>query len=239
MPVRVGTAGWALPKELRPAKRDERSRLADYAELFDLVEVNSTFYRLPRISTVERWAREVPASFRFSLKVPKVLSHAPGGAGDALERFLEVAGALGRSCGCLLLQTPPQQHRNERIEDLLFALREAAVAPVVFEPRHASWSSASGGSFLSHNGIARVAADPARAPSDAVPGGNTDLVYYRLHGSPRIYWSAYGEAGVKAWAHRIAEHPKRTRVYVVFDNTAGGSATQDALLMRKLLLGGV
>ena len=106
----------------------------------------------------------------------------------------------------------------------------------MFEPRHASWFDDDVDSLLTEYGAARVAADPAVVPRAAQSGGCPDIVYHRLHGSPKIYYSNYGPAYLRALAKRLREASKTAReLWCVFDNTALGYATGNALTVQRIV----
>ena len=211
--------------------------LARYATRFPVVEINSSFYRPHQRKTYERWSASVPADFRFSVKLPQTISHelALRGAGPALDRFFEQAGGLGRKLGGLLLQLPPSLAFDARSAATFFrVLRSRSAVPVACEPRHASWFTAQAEALLQRYRIARVAADPARFPEAAVPAGDARWRYWRWHGSPRIYYSEYGDAAVAELAAQVrVRGSARTRTWVIFDNTAHGFAIPDAVRLQR------
>jgi uncharacterized protein YecE (DUF72 family) len=229
--IRIGTAGWALPRQWRERFGTGESNLARYATRFAGVEINSSFYRQHRRSTYERWAATVPPEFRFAVKVPRAITHDQRlvAADVLLDVFLDEARGLGDRLGPLLAQLPPSLVFDEGTADEFFAmLRATHDGDVVCEPRHASWFGARAEALLRRHRVARAAADPALSAAAATPGGNERLVYYRLHGSPRMYYSAYSAeylAGVAA-ALRAASGVSR---WCMFDNTTLGAATGDAL----------
>jgi uncharacterized protein YecE (DUF72 family) len=100
---------------------------------------------------------------------------------------------------------------------------------VVCEPRHGSWFSPAAAQLLHTFQVARVAADPARVPAAAVPGGWPGLVYYRWHGTPEMYVSAYPSAAVEVLAAQVAAAARTVPTWCIFDNTARGAATMNAL----------
>ena len=232
----IGTAGWSIPREQQPAFAGEGTHLERYAGLFNAVEINSSFYRPHRPATYLKWAKSVPDGFRFSVKIPKQITHQRRlvDCDELLERFLLECGQLGEKLGCLLLQLPPSlAYDPASAAAFIGALRARHEGPVVIEPRHRSWLEAD--SLLQQARIARVAADPAPFAEAAEPGGWPGLRYYRLHGSPRIYFSAYGEEWLGSLAERLAGEAKGIDTWCIFDNTASGAATTDALALRRLL----
>jgi uncharacterized protein YecE (DUF72 family) len=237
--LRIGTAGWGLPRVWRDRFPPEGSYLERYAARFSAVEINSSFYRQHRRGVYERWAAAVPAEFRFAVKVPRAITHdqALVAADVLLEVFLEEAAGLGSRLGPLLVQLPPSlAFDGEHAPEFFETLRRLHAGPVACEPRHESWFGGEADAVMRRYRIARVAADPARVPAAAEPGGDPGLVYYRLHGSPRIYWSEYEPAQIATLAARLraAAAPDIDR-WCIFDNTTLGAATGNALALAELL----
>lgn len=235
----IGCAGWTLPAAVQPAFAVEGSHLQRYAARFGAVEINTTFYRPHRPSTYARWMESVPAEFRFCVKVPKAITHEARlrDADDALAAFLAQAGALGPSLACLLIQLPPSLAFDAAVAEPFFAgLRSATGLAAVCEPRHATWFTAEADALLDGFRVARVAADPARVPAAGEPGGWRGLAYYRLHGSPRVYYSSYDDAYLDALADRVRRDVDAGRdAWCIFDNTASGAAAQNALDLQLRL----
>ena len=238
MPVfRIGTAGWSVPTTLTEAFPPSPSHLARYAGRFNAVEINSSFYRPHRPQTYARWAATVPEGFRFAVKLPRTITHDArlDRGGGVLDTFLAEAGSLGARLGPLLVQLPPSLAFDAEVARRFFtALRDCFAGAVVCEPRHRTWFRAEADALLIAHGIARAAADPALVPEAGVPGGAMDLVYVRLHGSPKMYYSAYPAAYPATLAERLAAFPAR-EVWCVFDNTAEGSAAVNALALLRLM----
>jgi uncharacterized protein YecE (DUF72 family) len=231
--IRVGCAGWSLPRSEQERFLGAGSHLERYAARFPAVEINSSFHRPHRPATYERWALSVPPSFRFSVKVPKAITHGLRlrAAEELLDSFLAEAGHLGDKLRCLLVQLPPSLELEAAVADSFFtaALRSRSPVAVACEPRHSSWFTPEAEELLKRLGVARVAADPARVPAAAEPGGWPGLRYYRLHGSPKIYYSAYSEDYLDALASRLREDASGGPVWCIFDNTTLGAATGNAL----------
>lgn len=236
--VRIGCAGWTLPAVHRARFPGEGTHLQRYADVFDCVEINSSFYRPHRPLTYRKWAESVPAGFRFSVKMPKAISHLARlrHCDSMLEQFLAQAEQLGEKLGVLLLQLPPSLAYDSRSALRFFEhLRARHDGAVGCEPRHPSWFKPEVEHALRERRIARVAADPAIVPSAASPGGDRACEYRRLHGSPRMYYDAYPQAMLERIGQRLMR-PSDAVVerWCIFDNTALGHATTDALaLMRK------
>lgn len=238
MTVRIGTAGWAIPSAVAAEFPGEGTALNRYAARFDAVEINSSFHRPHRLSTWERWRDSVPSGFRFAVKMPKTISHQRKLADCAhlLTEFLEQVAGLGDKLGALLLQLPPKLAFDPAVAGPF--LRDLAVrspAALACEPRHPSWFEPAADGLLAGLRIARVAADPAIVPAAAVPGGWLGLRYWRLHGSPRMYRSSYGDR-IESYAAAIAAgNSAGGEAWCLFDNTAGSAATGDALALQRAL----
>jgi uncharacterized protein YecE (DUF72 family) len=230
--VRVGTAGWAIPRDVASRFPEEGSGLQRYAARFAVAEINSSFHRPHRPSTYARWAESVPQDFRFAAKLPRTITHDLKlvGAEAELERFLGGVAALGARLGPLLVQLPPKLSFEPAVAGtFLRLLRERHAGAVVMEPRHPSWFGEEAGEILRAWRVARVAADPARVPEAGEPGGWPGLVYIRLHGSPRTYYSAYDDACLDRLAAQLREAAVET--WCIFDNTASGAAAANALAL--------
>jgi uncharacterized protein YecE (DUF72 family) len=227
---RIGTAGWALPAPLRDAFPGEGTHLQRYARRFSCVEINSSFYRPHRPTTYARWAASVPSEFRFSLKVPKEITHARRFAdcAEPLDRFLAESSHLGEKRGVLLVQLPPSFAYEAGLASAFFALfRERYDGLLACEPRHSTWFTAEAEAALRGFAIARVAADPAVVPGAGEPGGWDRFVYYRLHGTPRVYYSSYDDAALRAISDCLSA--AAVPAWCIFDNTAMDAATANAL----------
>lgn len=237
----IGCAGWSLPRDVQAAFPPGGSHLARYAQRFDATEINSSFHRPHREFVWRRWADSVPDSFRFCAKLPKAITHERRlvDAGPPLDGFLAQAQPLGEKLACLLVQLPPSLAFDAATaRDFLQSVRRRWQRDVALEPRHASWFAPEPDALLASHRVARVLADPVRFAQAAAPGGWAPLVYVRLHGSPRMYYSAYEPPVIEALAHRIAMelHAGRT-VWCTFDNTASGAAAHDALALQAALRG--
>lgn len=237
---RVGCAGWSLPAVAKAAFGEAPSNLQRYATRLDATEINSSFYRPHQRATYERWAMSVPAGFSFSVKLPKAMTHQQRliGCESLLDQFLEQVEGLGPRLGCLLVQLPPSLVFESRTATaFLRALRKRHAGGVAVEPRHASWFTPEAETLLASLRMARVLADPVLHAPGARPGGWQQLAYLRLHGTPRVYWSAYDNALIAALARRIRlARVQGVEVWCIFDNTASGAATQNALALHAALV---
>ncbi|MFP2895623.1 DUF72 domain-containing protein [Corallococcus sp. 4LFB] len=212
------------------------THLERYARVLPAVEINSSFYRPHRPATYARWRDSVPETFRFAVKVPKVITHELRlrDVREPLERFLGEAGHLEAKLGCLLVQLPPSlQHEPGTARAFFQALRERTAADVVCEPRHRTWFTDEARRVLEDARIRYVKADPLAVSATEPP--DAEVVYYRLHGSPKMYSSAYSQAFLEALAKELSGHEQASRrVWCIFDNTAEGAALPNALSLLRL-----
>ncbi|AVB25860.1 MULTISPECIES: DUF72 domain-containing protein [Pseudomonas] len=236
-PVYIGCAGWSLAREYWPDFPEQGSHLQRYASRFNAVEINSSFYRPHRAQTYARWAQAVPAGFRFSVKMPKLITHEHRlrECETVLTTFLSQCTALGDKLGCLLVQLPPSLDYAPQVAERFFrALRNQYAGSVVLEPRHESWRQAQ--ALLIEHHIAQVAADPSVISEGHLPGGWQGAHYWRLHGAPKIYHSAYSVEHLEGLAGRAsASVAREIETWCIFDNTASGAAVRDALALQALV----
>jgi uncharacterized protein YecE (DUF72 family) len=211
------------------------SHLERYARRFDAAEINSSFHRPHQRKTYERWARSTPPGFRFSVKLPKAISHEQRlvDCGALLDRFATEVTGLGDKLGVLLLQLPPKFAFEKRGTNRFFReLRRRMDVPVACEPRHPSWFTPDVNDWLAEHRVARVAADPAPVAGAGETAGWDGLAYYRWHGSPRVYYSDYDAAALAALGGRLEGQRQRgVPVWCIFDNTASGAALGNALAL--------
>jgi uncharacterized protein YecE (DUF72 family) len=234
--ARIGTAGWSIPRAVVDRFPAEGTGLERYAARFDAAEINSTFYRSHRPGTLAKWAAAAPEGFRFAVKAPKAVTHEARleGCGELLARFLEETAELGGKRGPVLVQLPPKLAFEPAVAGAFFDdLRARYVGPVALEPRHESWFKAEADALLVSAEVARVAADPVRAPSADEPGGWGGLNYWRLHGSPRVYFDSYGPEALARLAQAL--RAALAEAWCVFDNTASGAAAATGLELQALL----
>ncbi len=232
----MGTAGWAIPRRWAALAPSDAKGLERYARVLNAVEINSSFYRPHAAETYERWASRVPDAFRFSVKIPKLISHEQRLAGvrQPLDRFLDEVSGLGDKLGVLLLQLPGSFEFTAGVVGRFLAmLRRRHDGIVVCEPRHETWYGREAEALLANYQIARVAADPPRGTRACDPGAWRGLVYYRLHGSPRCYFSPYDQSFLTAIAARMKEFD--APAWCIFDNTGSGAAFENAVRLTELI----
>lgn len=234
----LGTAGWSVPSSCRARIGGEGSHLERYGRALNAVEIDTSFYRPHRRTTYERWARATPDGFRFTVKVPQVITHAAEAQPADIDGFMQETAGLGSKLAIFLVQFPPSKTYDEDAARRLFdALQASTSVPLVCEPRHRSWFTDEVDRWLAERRISRVAADPARTEGADEPGGWRGLQYLRLHGSPRIYYSAYEAGFLSKLGERLAAMLATSDVWCIFDNTALGAAMENVLDLQVQLHG--
>ena len=234
----IATAGWSVPRTVAARFPRDGTHLQRYARVLRGAEIDTSFYRNHARETYARWAAQVPRTFRFAVKLPRQITHDGRlrGARRPLQDFLEGVAGLGSRLGPLVVQLPPSLAFESRVARTFFTLlRELHDGPVVCEPRHASWFETPADALLVRHRVGRIGADPAVVPVAAQPGGWPGTVYYRLHGSPRKYWSVYDAARIAGWAQALRAQPRGTLAWCVFDNTASSGAAGNAVQLLALL----
>jgi uncharacterized protein YecE (DUF72 family) len=155
---------------------------------------------------------------------------------EPLDSFLGEVQHLGRKLGCLLVQLPPKLEFDAAAATAFLAhLRERFAGEVVTEPRHVSWFSPEADALLVQHRVARVAADPAPIPGADKPGGYHSPAYYRLHGSPRMYYSSYSGDFLAHLGATLQRESAHRDCWCIFDNTAAGAAVPNALALDVYL----
>lgn len=226
MPL-IATAAWSIPKKMTDRFAQGGSGLTRYASIFSGVEINSTFYRRHKTSTLARWAQSVPDSFRFSVKIPKEITHtrAMRNVAEPFDAFLGDIAPLGDKRGPLLCQLPPSLVFDADVLNTTFeTIRNADDGPIVIEARHQSWGAADALDLLKSYAIDRVLADPA--PVWPATHFTVPPRYVRLHGKPKIYYSSYSKDEIRSFKELLGPDS-----WCVFDNTADGAAIENALTM--------
>lgn len=237
--IRIGCAGWQLRKDQQPQFPGDGTHLQRYAARFDCVEINSSFYREHRPATYARWADDTPDNFRFAVKMPGEITHRSRlrDVGGLLDSFVSGIGRLQHKLAVVLVQLPPSlKFEPELLAAFADELRQRYEGWVAFEPRHPSWAGAAVDQMLADRRFSRVAADPPRAQQATVPSGYQGSVYYRLHGSPRVYYSAYSNRYLDELAQQLASRADAgAGCWCIFDNTAEGAATENAFALQRRL----
>jgi uncharacterized protein YecE (DUF72 family) len=239
-PVHIGCSGWVYPhwRELfYPKDVPQRAWLAYYAEHFDTVEINNTFYRLPSESAVRGWAENSPDGFCFAVKISRYMSHIKRltMVERGLKRFYEPLEPLTRSdkLGPLLWQFPPNFHRDT--ERLSSALHDLPPGLHAFEFRHESWFTDEVYALLSEHDAALVIGDESSRWISSPHVRTADWTYIRFHHGSRGRHGNYSPAEIGTWARRISQWRRDTEVYAYFNNDWQGFAIKNAMRLKELL----
>ena len=236
--IRIGTSGWHYkhwrgtfyPQGVGPAKM-----LEYYSGLFDTVELNNTFYRLPPESAVEMWREGTPRHFRFAVKGSRFITHMKKlkDPEQSLERFFARADLLGSKMGPILFQLPPNWPVDaERFAAFLKALPTRR--RYAFEFRNETWNTPEIDRLLERRNASVCAFHLAGYESPVKI--TADFTYIRLHGPGGKYQGSYSDRALENWASRIAEWRRHLRgVYVYFDNDEAGYAARDALRLKQMV----
>ena len=236
----IGTSGWNYEhwKNIFYPETYTKSRwLQFYAQNFSTVEVNATFYRLPKAETFENWRRTTPEGFLWAVKANRYITHIKRlrDTGESLERFFSAARALKEKLGPVLFQLPPSLAiREDTLDEFCKNLKKYNHRSA-FEVRHKSWLTDRVLAKFEEYRIAFCISDTAgRYPyAEAV---TADFIYIRLHGSRKLYASDYTEDELQAWAEKVRQWKRDT--YVYFDNDFGGYAAKNAARLKEILSSG-
>ena len=239
-PVHVGCSGWVYPhwrERFYPKGVPQRAWLSFYAEHFDTVEINNTFYRLPKPAAVEGWADHSSPEFTFAIKVSRYLTHIKQltMVGTGLKRLYEPLEPLTRSgkLGPLLWQFPENFHRDE--ERLAGALAALPPGRHAFEFRHQSWFIDDVYALLRDHGAALVVGDESSRWVSTPHVRTADWTYIRFHHGSRGRHGNYSASEIERWAGRISRWRRDTEVYAYFNNDWEGYAIRNAKLLKKQL----
>jgi uncharacterized protein YecE (DUF72 family) len=241
-PVRIGCSGWMYNSwrgRLYPERQPKRRWLELYAEQFDTVEVNSTFYRLARRSGVEGWVAQTPPSFTFAVKASRYLTHIRRfvDIAEGIERFYEPLVPLleaGR-LGPVLWQLPENFHRDEeRLRSWLAALDSAPSGMHTIEFRHPSWFDPAVLDALRAHGVALTIGDHPARPFQSFQA-TADWMFIRFHYGHRGRHGNYSKSELSEWAARIASWRRDHTVFAYFNNDWEGFAPANAIKLRRLL----
>ena len=239
-PIHIGCSGWVYPhwrERFYPKEVPQRAWLTYYAEHFDTVEINNTFYRLPKPSAAEGWAEHSPPGFCFAVKVSRYMTHVKRltMVETGLQRLYEPLEPLTESgkLGPLLWQFPENFHRDtERLAGALAALPPGRHA---FEFRHDSWFTDEVYALLNQHNAALVVGDE-RSRWVSTPHVRTaDWTYIRFHHGTRGRHGNYASSEIDTWARRLSQWRRDTEVYAYFNNDWEGYAIRNAKLLRERL----
>jgi uncharacterized protein YecE (DUF72 family) len=236
--VHVGCSGWVY-KHWRgifyPEGFPQRRWFERYAEEFETVEINASFYRLPLASTFDKWRDQAPSGFHYAVKVNRFITHMKKlfECEESIDQFIALARPLGPKLGPLLYQLPPSLHKDlDRLEAFLSQL------PVdlehVVEFRHKSWYGEDVLNLLDKHGIGFVAHDMKGLVSPRWASGRT--AYVRFHGASGKYWGRYTDEALLDWADWGLEQLRLGRTcWCYFNNDIHGHALEDARTLKSMV----
>ncbi len=238
--VRIGCSGWNYSHwrngVFYPPRLPPREWLGFYARHFDTVEVNATFYRLPRREVVAKWVSSTPPNFLFAVKSSRYLTHVKRlrELDSGIELFYDRIEPLLRSpkLGQVLWQLPATFRRDD--DRLGAALERLPAGRHCFEFRHESWFAPEVYELLRRHDVALVIGDHPERPFQAYEL-TTDWTFIRFHGGARGYRGNYSKRELEAWAERIAGWHDRIDVYAYFNNDWEGFAIKNGLWLRNRL----
>jgi len=245
MKIYIGTSGWTYyhwRKIFYPSNLKSENFLNFYAQHFNTVEINSSFYHLPRAKTFKNWHKKTPSNFLFSVKVWRRITHLKKlkNVKSDFKLFFNRAESLKEKFGPLLFQFPANfRATKENIKRLVLFLkfvrnREKIKAHLSFEFRHLSWFNNQIYNLLRRYNIALCWADTPKYPYEEEI--TADYLYLRLHGHEVLYASKYSRKQIKSYAEKIERLPKKIKnVYVYFDNDFHGYALKNARELIKAI----
>jgi uncharacterized protein YecE (DUF72 family) len=236
--VHVGCSGWVYKHWrglLYPEGLPQKRWFERYAEEFDTVEINSSFYRLPSPETFEKWRNQAPPGFRYAVKANRFITHLKklAGCDPEIDRFTALARLLERTLGPILYQLPPSLHKDlARLENLLKRLPRDLEHVVEF--RHASWYDEEVLALLDRYGAGFVAHDLKGLASPRWASGRT--AYVRFHGAGGKYWGRYPDEALLDWTGWIVDQRRSGRsAWCYFNNDIHGHAIDDARTLRSMV----
>ena len=239
--VRIGCSGWNYRdwrERVYPAGMPARLWLQHYASLFDTVEVNSTFYRLPSRDAVANWAAQTPPDFLFAVKASRYMTHIKrlAGLGQFVQRFYERIEPLvdAGKLGPVLWQLPGNFSCD--LERLGTALEQLPPGRHCFEFRHPSWFSEDVYALLRRHAAALVIGDTPERPFQTREL-TADWTYLRFHHGTRGRQGNYSTTELEEWSSRIAAWRSHVEVFAYFNNDWSAFAVRDALVLKRALAG--
>jgi len=233
--IRIGTSGWRYGHwkgVFYPQGLPGAEWLAYYQSRFDTVELNASFYHVPRATTLARWLETSPEDFLWSLKAHRAITHFTRLASrEPLEKFLGAAGGLGHGLGVVLFQLPPSLKFDARVAKRFLGWLPKGTRYAV-EPRHVTWFSEQALGLLRQHDVALCIADSGgRFPSYECL--TAEFVYLRFHGGERLYASRYSKEQMSQWVEKLAAW--RRPAFVYFNNDFHGYAAENAAELKQEL----
>lgn len=236
--IRIGTSGWHYAHwqgRFYPDDLPKDHWLEYYGRHFDTVEINNTFYHLPKAKTMANWHDNAPTGFVYAVKASRYITHVKklNDPAESIQRFFELADMLKRRLGPILYQLPPNQHKDlDKLDTFIKALPKRNHA--VFEFRHQSWYDQDTFDLLNRRKVAFCVHDLADNASPRLVTG--EMVYVRFHGTSGRYTGDYTDAMLAEWADWLRAQTSNVRaVYVYFNNDLEGYALNNAKALKQLI----
>jgi uncharacterized protein YecE (DUF72 family) len=242
--IRIGTSGWHYEDWsglFYPSELPKSRWLEYYCGHFDTVEINNTFYHLPKEKTFENWRKQAPKNFLFTVKASRYITHIKRlkEPQEPLETFLGRAKKLQKHLGPVLYQLPPGFHKDlDRLKDFLQALSAIRVADLpkkriaIFEFRHESWFSQDTYKLLSEFNAAFCIHDLVGIPTPRVI--TSDIIYVRFHGPTGKYAGNYSKSALRNWAKWLKDNLQHKKaVYAYFNNDYHAYAVYNAKTLKE------
>lgn len=235
-PIRIGCSGWMYAhwrERFYPKGLPQKEWFRHYAQTFDTVEINNSFYHLPGENAVASWARQAPPRFTYAVKVNRFITHMKKlkDPEEPLRKFISRMQGLGRHLGPLLYQLPPHWNCNpERFRAFLDALPSDLIH--VFEFRHQSWVNDEIFATLDGHRASLCVHDMTGIEIPRVATG--PVAYVRFHGTLPLYAGGYSQRTLRSWAEWLTEQAAAGRsAFAYFNNDAEGQAVFDAQKLRR------
>jgi uncharacterized protein YecE (DUF72 family) len=236
--IHIGCSGWVYKHWrgiLYPEGLPQKRWFERYAEDFDTVEINASFYRLPLASTFDSWREKAPEDFRYAVKVNRFITHLKklAGVDEEVREFAALARRLEHSLGPLLYQLPPSLKRDlGRLEAFLKVIPADLVN--VFEFRNADWYHAETYALLDRYGASFCVHDMPGSKTERIAVG--PIAYVRFHGGEGKYWGRYSDQGLLGWTDWILDQSRQGRaVWCYFNNDIHGHAIHDAQTLKSMV----
>ena len=236
--IRIGTSGWHYDhwKELfYPPDLPKNKWFEHYAQHFDTVEINNTFYHLPKEVSLQRWHKQAPKNFLYAVKANRYITHIKRlkDTSEEVKRFFDRIGLLKSRLGPVLYQLPPSLYQDlDLLESFIRLLPEKRIA--VFEFRHNSWFSEDTFKLLNKFGAGFCVHDLSGKETPRIV--TADIIYVRFHGPTGKYEGDYSKSMLQSWARWLKEHTKEAHsIYAYFNNDIGGHAINNAKTLRGQL----
>ena len=236
--VHIGCSGWIYRhwrERFYPPKLAQHRWFAFYAETFDTVELNTSFYHLPRAESFTKWRDQAPPGFRYAVKAPRFITHMKKlkDCAEPVGEFLGRARNLGPAIGPILYQLPPRWAFNRERLEAFFDLLPSDLTHV-FEFREKSWLVAETLQLLDRYGASFCVQDMAGSATERWAVGR--IAYVRFHGGVGKYWGRYSDETLLSWSDWIAEQARGGRpVWCYFNNDIDGHAIHDAQTLKAMV----